>query len=434
MKRNWRNNWIILVLAALLALASCNGKLDHTEHNDTYTCPMHPTVVSDRPSTCPVCGMDLVRKARPGEEVEITEDLAKLIKSPNEVVVANIKTIKPTYKPQRSSLEGHGVVTYDTRNIQTIAARTGGRLENVYLKYEFQPVKKGQAVASIYSPELITSQREFLFLLENDPENTPLVESAKRKLELFGMSSAQISRLVERREISNTFTVYSPHTGYLITGQSAETLPSNAISSSSDGMSNGMGGAMSASSPALSSIPSSSSITGNTMIREGSYVAAGQPMFTIVNTSALRVELDLATTNGVSLQKGDSIFLDYGNGRNERTTIDLVQPFFENGQDFIKVRAITKRSDELRIGELVTATIEPPSQQSLWIPREAILDLGNRTIVFVKQRGTLKPKTVTTGMKSNNEIQITGGLASSDEIAANAQYLIDSENFIKTDD
>jgi Cu(I)/Ag(I) efflux system membrane fusion protein len=105
MKRNWRNNLIIWVIL-LITLISCGQGGDHAEHADTYTCPMHPTVISDRPSTCPVCGMDLVRKARAGEEVEITEDLAKLLKSPNETVVATIKTIKGQYKSMPYTIKG----------------------------------------------------------------------------------------------------------------------------------------------------------------------------------------------------------------------------------------------------------------------------------------------------------------------------------------
>src|SRR5688572_33324230 len=105
--------WTIMLI--ILLATSCSSD-KHAEHADTYTCPMHPTVVSDRPSTCPVCGMDLVRKARSGEEVEITEDLAKLIQSPNETVIASIKTIKAEYKSVPSSVEAQGVVTYDTRN------------------------------------------------------------------------------------------------------------------------------------------------------------------------------------------------------------------------------------------------------------------------------------------------------------------------------
>src|SRR6188474_1306699 len=154
MKRNLKNK-VAAMFLTLLLLVACNKSGDHTEHADTYTCPMHPTVISDKPGTCPVCGMDLVRKAREGEEVTITEDLAKLIKSPNEVVASSINTIRPTYKPMDSNIDALGIVTYDSRNVYTIPARVGGRLEKVYLKYPFQKVSKGQKVAEVYSPELL---------------------------------------------------------------------------------------------------------------------------------------------------------------------------------------------------------------------------------------------------------------------------------------
>jgi membrane fusion protein, copper/silver efflux system len=143
MRKNWKNNRMIYLVAVLLTLASCGQGGEHAEHADTYTCPMHPTVISDKPGTCPVCGMSLVRKARAGEEVEITEDLAKLIKSPNETVIGSVKTIKGQYKSVPVSIEGQGVVTYDTRNTYTIPSRVGGRLEKVLLKYQFQRVSKG---------------------------------------------------------------------------------------------------------------------------------------------------------------------------------------------------------------------------------------------------------------------------------------------------
>ena len=185
--------WILL-LVVLVAVACSTDK--HAGLADTYICPMHPTVVSDRPSTCPVCGMDLVRKARPGEEVEITEDLARLIKSPNEVVIASIKTIKPAYRTTTSSVQAQGIVTYDTRYVYNIAARIGGRLEKVYLKYAFQPVQKGQRVADIYSPELLTAQRELLYLVDNDKNNEALIQSAKNKLFLLGVTDKQVQEII----------------------------------------------------------------------------------------------------------------------------------------------------------------------------------------------------------------------------------------------
>ena len=177
---NFQLSTFNLILLMLIAIA-CSPKDSTHDHTDTYTCPMHPTVVSDRPGVCPVCAMDLVRKGRPGEEVKITEDLAKLIKSPNEVVLASIKTAKAEYKSMEVILTIQGVVTYDTRNIYTIPARVGGRLEKVFLKYNYQRVRKGQKVAKIYSTELVNAQREFLYLLKNDPGNQFLIDAAKSK-------------------------------------------------------------------------------------------------------------------------------------------------------------------------------------------------------------------------------------------------------------
>src|SRR6187399_105588 len=98
-KRQLTNTYALSIAICLLSIIvlACWSKESSHQH-DTYTCPMHPTVISDKPGTCPVCGMNLVRKGKPGEEVQITEDLAKLIKSPNEIVVSSIKTIKAQYQ------------------------------------------------------------------------------------------------------------------------------------------------------------------------------------------------------------------------------------------------------------------------------------------------------------------------------------------------
>lgn len=431
MKRNWKNNWTVLTLAALLILAACSQGGDHAEHADTYTCPMHPTVVSDRPGTCPVCGMDLVRKARPGEEVEITEDLAKLLKSPNESVVASVKTIKGQYKTVPVSVEGQGVVTYDTRNKYTIPSRVGGRLERVYLKYAFQSVTKGQKIAEVYSPELITAQRELLFLLENDADNKTIIDAARSKLELLGLTSAQINSLTQRRQVANTFSIYSPYSGYVITDQQAPSAQTSTLSPAptGSGMSDGMGGTSSGTSAASS--PAGNTPTG-TLPREGNYVSAGQTLFSIVNNKALRIELDLPAVRGGAVKKGDNLELDFGNGRKEQASVDFVQPFFSEGQDFLKLRVYTRNVEGLHIGHLVTAKIQLAPTESLWVPKESVLDLGTSKIVFVKDRSVFKPKKVTTGIVSDGQVEIKNGLASSDEIAANAQYLVDSESFIKT--
>lgn len=409
----------------VMLLFSCTPKDSAHEHSDTYTCPMHPTVVSDKPGVCPVCAMDLVRKGRPGEEVKITEDLAKLIKSPNEVVLASIKTSKAEYKSMPVLLTIQGVVTYDTRNIYTIPARVGGRLEKVFLKYNYQPVRKGQKVAEIYSAELVNAQREFLYLVKSDPGNQLLIDAAKSKLLLLGASEKQIDELSKMQEVTYTFSIYSPHDGFVTSDdQQAPAAPSNRETQSSGGM--GMSGSGNTA-RSSSEIPS---VSASSFVREGSYVASGQTLFKIVNTNSLWIEFSIPLAKASQIKVGDKLeWIDQNASKSLK--IDFVEPFFSEGEDFIKLRSYYKGSD-ISVGQLVEARTQTTSVESLWIPQQALLDLGIDEIVFVKERGLFKPRKVSSGLHAGNWIQITNGLASSDEVATNAQYLVDSENFIKT--
>lgn len=422
MRKSWRNNIVTaFVLLGLLMTACSNHK--HAGQADTYTCPMHPTVVSDKQGVCPVCGMDLVRKAREGEEVKISEDLAKIIKSPNEVVASKIKTIKPAYKAMDGSVDAVGIVTYDSRNLYTISARTGGRLERVYIKYPFQKVSKGQKIVEIYSPELVAAQRELLFLLGSDAGNKELIDGARNKLQLLGFSNTQIDELVRGKEPSLTVSIYSPYNGYVVKeGQNAPaTAPSSATAS-------GMG-AMAAGSNSQVSTPTPESST--ELTRVGSYVSAGQTIFKIVNTSSLFVELNLLASGAGLVKTHGDIFLDLGSGNSVKEKIDLVQPFVDRGQEFTKLR-VYMGNDNIQIGTLVKATVPVSYPETLWVPKEAIVDLGVDQVVFVKDREVFRGRKVQTGIRSEGWIEIRNGLASSDDLAANAQYLVDSESFIKS--
>ena len=418
--------WSTIVLLMLLFFA-CNTK--ETAQHDTYTCPMHPTVVSDKPGTCPVCGMDLVRKAREGEEVKITEDLVQSIKSPNEAVIASIKTVKAEHRTLPVALTVQGIVTYDTRYSYNIPARVGGRLEKVYIKYAYQSVRKGQKIAEIYSPELLTAQRELLYVVQNDASNTSLIESTKSKLYLLGASQQQVDNLIRQQKLSNTFTIYSPYDGYVVSESSA---PATASVTAPGAASGGMGNAMESTSGSNSSNTIASGNAGSTILREGSYVSTGATLFKVVNTSALRVELDLPIQDTDLVKKGDAIELDLDNTGKEKVTIDFVQPFFNQQENFLKVRVYLKNTS-LPVGQLVKATVFIQAKEALWLPKESVQDLGLQKIVFIKDRGVFKPQQVTAGMVADNFVMVKG-ISSADEIAANAQYLVDSESFIKTKD
>lgn len=418
----------IILLAMLLIAGSCNRDTAHEEHE--YTCPMHPTVISDRPGSCPVCGMDLVRKTSTSEQQTIDKNLSDVLQSPNELVISNAKSIRGEFRAVPITYEAQGVVTYDTRNIFTISSRVAGRIEKLYVKFPYQSVGKGQRLAEIYSPELITAQREMIFLLENDAGNANLIASGKNKLRLLGLSEGQINNLIREKVVGNSFTLYSPYDGYVISPQDVPAASSAAppgSASSSGAMDDGMGDA---SAPPASSDPVADTREA-ALVKEGNYVSAGQTIFRVVNNSSLRVELDLPADLASSVKRGDQLKMDFGAGHEHVATVDFVQPFFEKDREFVKVRVNTSNTENLHIGHLLQAKIKSDSIEGLWIPRQSVVDLGKNRIVFLREKDVFRPHVVTTGVATAGMIRILKGLTTSDEIAENAQFLIDSESIIK---
>jgi multidrug efflux pump subunit AcrA (membrane-fusion protein) len=197
---------------------------------------------------------------------------------------------------------------------------------------------------------------------------------------------------------------------------------------SNDRMADGMGGNTGSSGVT----PLSKSSQAGTLIREGSYVSSGQTLFRIVNESSLRVELNVPSNLAGAVEKGFMVTLDFGNGKIQNGTVDFVQPYFNEGQEFLIVRVYTRDTKDLHIGHLVTAKIESKPVEALWIPRQTVVDLGVDEVVFVKEKNVLLPRKITTGAYADEMIEVKRGLTSSEEIAADAQYLVDSESFIKT--
>src|SRR5260221_13097153 len=174
MKRNWKNKAYHALVVVATLLTSCSRSEHTANESEQYSCSMHPQVIQDKPGTCPICGMDIVRKTRQGEEVKITKELSYLLKPVNSVVTASIKTVFPVRKAMEVAIKARGMITHDTRKIATISARFGGRVKKLNIKYKQQPIHKGQNILENYSPELATPHRELLSLLEKDAANVEI--------------------------------------------------------------------------------------------------------------------------------------------------------------------------------------------------------------------------------------------------------------------
>lgn len=429
MRKSW-NFSIVFLIALSVMLTAC--RQERASH-DTYTCPMHPTVLRDKPGTCPVCNMDLVKKVA-GADVEMDNEFIAATQSPNEHVLSSIKTVRGEFTAQRVTIKRTGVVTYDPRTLASVSARIAGRLEKVSVRYPYQAIRKGEQVATIYSPELVTAQRELLYLYQTDADNKNLISSATQRLRNLGMTDKQINDVVVRREALYSVPLYSPAEGIVIQRGGQAPVAPEAPSMASPG--DPMAGGTTAPSPM---VPVAEAGASDQLLREGMYVSAGQPLFDIVSTSNKLIEISLPGSAGENVRKGDTLHIMDVTRTNSKHAhrgpvsmrVDLVQPYLSAGESFVKVRAYVRDEADFRYGQLVTVALRAAPAQGLWVPITAVHDMGIRKVVFLKKRGHFTPVEVDTGMPSEDRIMITRGIASGDEIAINAQFLVDNEGFIK---
>lgn len=364
-------------------------------------------------------------------EVKIDSNLSHLLKPSNEQVVSTLPLIRAEYGSRIFTEEAQGIINYDTRNQSSVASRIGGRIERLLIKYNYQPVSKGQLIMEIYSPDLAAAQQELLFLKRSETDQS-LLERAKQRLMLLGMSTTAINQVLRTGKINYRIPVYSNANGYILeksAAVAASPVPAAAPSSGGggDGMS-GMGdGAAAASGPATASAPVNSPV----MLREGQYVTAGQSLFTIYNASQLVAEFSLKPALAALTKRGDrfAFYKTADKTSIQNASIGMIQPVFKNGENFTIARVYLNKPS-FRVGELLTARIPVLLQPSWWLPEKAAVALGSKTIVFKKEGNVVVPKIVKSGFTIAGMIQIKEDI-SQWELSANGAYLVDSESFIK---
>jgi membrane fusion protein, copper/silver efflux system len=430
---------ILLLVLALLTAAGCSQRdHEHAAGETQYTCPMHPQIVQQGPGTCPICKMDLVPQSGHSEGPAITEDLTFLLKPTTSTVVADIATTRPEQKSVPDTLRLDGIITYDPRQVYSVPARIGGRIERLYVQYNFQPVRKGQKLLELYSPELITAQQELLYLVQSAPEDQQLQAAAKQKLRLLGATPAQINSLIRTGKASYSFAIYSPHDGYVIglntapPGATPSAAPA-AAPAAGGGMA-GMGGSSAGAAPAVAAgfVPVAEGA--DIPLREGMYVSAGQPLVRVVNPRQLWAEFNVAANEAQRLSPGTPLQISFPQlpGEQLRAKVSFLQPYYRQGENFATVRAYLPGNQKgVLVGQLVSARASYATGSTLWVPREAVLDLGTRAVAFRKSDGVFEPVPVTRGVTAGGQTQIVSGLQPGEVIAANAQFLVDSESFIK---
>lgn len=350
----------------------------------------------------------------------VDSSLAPLLQPVNEQVVAQISSIQPEQREGSITKEIQGTVTYDTRSETSIASRVAGRIEKLYIKYNYQPVKKGQLIMEVYSPDLVAAQRELLFI-QDGGDNPALLNGARQRLLLLGMTAQQIEQVIRTKQPLYRVSVYSNANGYII--DKAASTPVVATASAPAGR-DGMGGMNTT--PAA---PAASTTTSPVLLREGQYVSAGQNLFTLYKADKLVGEFALEPATAALVRKGQSLSIQGNNDQTITGTIGLVQPVFRNGENFTLVR-VYLQGQPFSAGALLKASITLAVEKAWWLPEAAVLQLGRQSVVFKKEGTVYKPISIVTGVKANGRIQVPDSIAGWN-IARNAYYLVDSESFIK---
>lgn len=405
----------------LVFLIACNNddKVDHTQHNnednkkELYTCPMHPQILRDQPGQCPICGMDLVKKEMDAALINDVH-LESLLKPTNQFVISTIPVTAIKKDQIVVEIDAVGTVEYDTRMIGNISARIDGRIEKLYVRYKYQYIEKGQKIMDIYSPELLTAQQNLLFIFKNDAGNESLIQAAKQKLLLLGMSGDQLESIIQEGKPLFSVSVYSNLSGHLHNAGDGSVAMSPQPPSSS-----------------MSAINPSTELLN---LKEGMYVKKGQNLFSVYNPSKAWALLNIYTDGQALILKGQLVKItpETAPEKSFQGHIDFIEPFYRAGSRNTSVRVYFDNSSlRLPVGSQVRGLIQTQSTMGYWLPKESVTSLGIDRIVFLKVTDGFKPMKVITGITANNNIQIVEGLSETDSVSIKAQFLIDSESFIK---
>lgn len=414
--------FILFALLVFMLAVSCSKKDTPAQHQHSesaeavYTCPMDPEVISDKPGSCPICKMDLVLKQTPEiKPIEASTSkevkLEDLLHPTNEFVVSNIPVTSPRKSAEQIEIEALGNIAYDTRQVGSISARVAGRIEKLYVRYRFQKITQGQRLLDIYSPELMTAQQNLLFLLNNDPSNTLFIEAAQEKLRLLGLNDLQIKQLIQSGKPSLTVTIYSNYTGHVHDAANGSSMPDQ---------------------PAT--MNELSLLTEELTLKEGMYLQKGESIFTVYNPDRAWAILNIYGESQGLVKTGSLVQITPETAPDKAfgASIDFIEPFFRNSNKTLSARVYFNNSQlKIPIGSQVKATIIANTKATYWLPSAAVLSLGLDAVVFQKDQSGFKTRKITTGISYNDYIQILSGINETDTVATNAQYLMDSESFIK---
>jgi Cu(I)/Ag(I) efflux system membrane fusion protein len=385
----------LLVLAVLFAVPQAG-----TEAEDEilyWTCGMHPSVKADEPGKCPICNMDLVpvikeSKTAPAEreaiELAIGEEAARL---------ARISTVPVERMTLSLSIDAPGEITYDETRTAFISSRVGGWIEKLYADETGMRLSKGDPLVEIYSPELVSAQKEYLLA-----RGTDLEELAREKLLLLGLTEEQLRMMRDESDISMTLTIFSPASGTVV----------------------------------------------HRGVTDGERIMPGHTLFHIADLSHLWVVADVFENDIAFVREGQEALIrtEALQGTEIPGRVTFVEPVTNVRTRSTRIRLeIENEAHSLRPGMFANVRIETPlggmSEGNedphrmhmqgggvLAVPRGSIINTGRRTVAFVeKEPGRYLLREVKLGPLAGDYYVVLGGLSEGERVVERGSFLLDSQ-------
>lgn len=382
---------IIILLMVFFIGCSTKEKNEQTieKGKDYWTCTMHPQVHMDRPGACPICGMDLIKKVVDEKEEPANEkDMTNMISlSPKKQVLANISTVVVKKENLQEQVTAYSYLDFVENNRKTISARFNGRIEKLFVDKTGDYIKKGQPLFEIYSPDLVQAQNDYLIALKN---SSSLVNAAKKKLEIFGLTSEQIQSIEKNRELNLTLTYYSPINGTVIEKK----------------------------------------------VQEGDYVNEGSAIYDVAELSTLWNIAEVYENNLSSVKIGSPVKLHLRAypGEEFQGRVSFIYPLINPQTRTVKVRSeFSSYGGKLKPQMYGETIFMKSGGEGILVPADAVIIAGKRAVVWVKSGdGMFEPRDVKLGSRYNDKYHIISGVNVGDEIAATGGFLIDSESQLKT--
>jgi membrane fusion protein, copper/silver efflux system len=401
MKNILKNKWIMIILVLVLGIvigkfmgggeSSTNEETAHKHSENVaeiWTCSMHPQIQQDGPGQCPLCGMDLIPldnsmggdDAMP-DEVAMTASAMKL---------AEIQTFVVKKEKPEKEIRLLGKVKADERLIYSQAIHFPGRVEKLFVNFTGEKVYKGQKLASIYSAELVTAQKELFEVLKDQSTNPALVVAAREKLKQWKLSDKQISAIEASGEVQTEMDILSDHSGYVMMR----------------------------------------------MVAEGDYVKKGQILLEVTDLSKVWVLFEAYENDLPWVKLGDKLEIELKSvpGKNFSGKVTFIDPFINPKTRVAYVRVElpnpkTVLKPDMFANGIITSKL-PIDDDVILIPKSAALWTGKRAVVYVKvpnrEHNSFIYREVILGEDAGDFYIVKQGLKEGEEVVTNGVFKIDA--------